>query len=200
MTNFIIRRYKLFSPNVNWLTSENKWYLLYLPVGNLKRINEELISQNIETYFPLTITDSRNALGEARIEPLFDSHLLVRLSSSDIFSILTLSERTSFVYRLRKPVSVSDDEVGEMKIFLETFTNVSVRGIYSDGHLLRNPKIVSSGEDVLSVPCLAVSSLGCMLFSSKTKNLVSDDRGPRMIYRFLYDLNMLVKGTNKKAY
>lgn len=104
------------------------WYVLYTKNNCELKVSSFLTKKNIPNYCPLNKTmkqyyDRKKIV----IEPLFSSYVFVNAAEIDILKIRHLTnDIVNYVYWIGKPVVVKDEEIENIKIFLEEYDEVKI--------------------------------------------------------------------------
>lgn len=160
------KKHTLLESNVNWLEDEPKWYMLYVKSGNLKKVSDDLNRQDVFSYRP--IAKSLNFSGSGRLRTnthLFMNNMFVHLSRKNLRFIPYSSEKISFVYRIDKPVFITDDELELMHRFLRKNYNISVQGMNEENHAVFFADEEPGYLEATSQNMLPIHSLGCKIAS-----------------------------------
>jgi transcription antitermination factor NusG len=158
-----------------------KWYVLYTRSKCEKKVAATLSKKGIENYCPLNVklrqwSDRKKIIHE----PVFTSYVFVRTIETEIHQIKRVcSDIVSIVYWIGKPAIVKDEEINEIKLFLDEFQEVQLEkkevSIHDKVRILRGPLMNYEGE-VLSVSSnqikLMLPSLGYMMIAETNKNNV----------------------------
>jgi transcription antitermination factor NusG len=150
----------------------NNWYVLYTKSDCEKKVSALLTKKKINNYCPLNKLNKQLADRKKTIfVPLFNSFVFVNASEIEIIKIKkTNQDIVNFVYWLGKPVEIREEEIENIKLFLEEYSDVKiekteinmnnmlrfVKGPYMDS------KIKSSTSDEKYV-CMNIQSLGYIL-------------------------------------
>lgn len=96
------------------------WYVLYTKSRNEKAVAQKLTSLGIEVYCPLV---KRRRQWSDRIkcveEPLLRSICFVHIADQDRERVFQISGAVRYLFWLGKPAIVLDDEIEQLKLFLE---------------------------------------------------------------------------------
>lgn len=105
-----------------------KWYVLYTKSRCEKKVAALLTKKNIENYCPLNKIVKQWADRKKLIqEPLFNSYVFVRANEIDIYDIKKLTtDIVNFVYWLKKPAIIKDEEIEHIKLFLTQHKNIQL--------------------------------------------------------------------------
>lgn len=110
--------------------SKKKWYALYTKPRWEKKVSKALEQKGIEAYCPLNRV-KRKWSDRMKIveEPLFKSYVFVRVEENERTEVRYVDGVLNFVYWNGKPAIVRDDEIIEIKKFLNDYENVEVKNI-----------------------------------------------------------------------
>lgn len=106
-----------------------KWYVLYTKSRNEKVVAQRLRILGIEVYCPLIKTKRQWSDRLKWVEePLFRSLCFVRVTEQDRERVFQIPGVVRYLYWLRKPAIVRDNEIEQLKSFLENndHNNISV--------------------------------------------------------------------------
>jgi transcription antitermination factor NusG len=123
----------------------NQWYVLFTKKGCEKKVSDALTKRKIESYCPFNRVihtrwgDQRKSIGA----PLFACYVFVRISDYHKISIDRTSGLINFVYWLKKPVVVPDQEIDFIKRYLNEFENVKLERVQ-----VRENDVVRVIEDI----------------------------------------------------
>ena len=110
--------------------SKKNWYALYTKPRWEKKVNKALASKGFESYCPLNKVKRKWSDRIKTIEePLFKSYVFVRVEEKDRTEVRYVDGVLNYVYWNGKPAVVRDDEIIEIKKFLNDYENVEVRNI-----------------------------------------------------------------------
>ncbi len=159
-----------------------KWYVLYTRSKCEKKVAATLTKKGVENYCPLNMkirqwSDRKKVIHE----PVFSSYVFVRTLDTELYRIKSAcSDIVNIVYWIGKPAVVKDEEINEIKLFLDEFQEVQLEkkvvNIHDKVKILRGPLMNYEGE-VLSVSSnqikLMLPSLGYMMIAETNKNNVN---------------------------
>ncbi|PWT73099.1 MAG: antitermination protein NusG [Bacteroidetes bacterium] len=106
------------------------WYALYTRQSWEKKVADLLTAKSIENYCPLNRvyrewSDRKKIISV----PLFTSYVFVRIDKKDQFQVRSTPGAINFVYWLKKPAIIRDDEIALIKKFLGEYENVQLEKI-----------------------------------------------------------------------
>ena len=107
---------------------ENQWYVLYTRAKCEKKVSALLSKRKIVNYCPYNKVN-KHVFDRNKIinEPLFNSYVFVLASENDIIKIKRYTQDIiNFVYWIGKPAVVKDEEIENIKIFLEEYSDVKI--------------------------------------------------------------------------
>ncbi len=105
-----------------------EWYVVYTKPGMEKKVAGSLQKKNIEAYCPVNKVESKWwKFKKVTEQPIFSSYVFVRTSEAEIKTLRQVQGVVNVLYWLGKPAVVQDYEIGRIKNFLTTHTNVSVQ-------------------------------------------------------------------------
>ena len=111
------------------MKTENKsWFVLYTRSRCEKKVAGILNKRNYENYCPLNRTYKQWADRKKWVhEPLFPSYVFIKTSDSEINEIKRMaSEIVNVVYWLGQPAKIKNEEIEEIRNYLNEYTNVRV--------------------------------------------------------------------------
>lgn len=98
-----------------------KWYVLYTKSRNEKVVAQRLQGLGIEVYCPLIKTKRQWSDRMKWVEePLFRSICFVRINEQDREKVFQIAGVVRYLFWLGKPAVVRDNEIEQLKVFLET--------------------------------------------------------------------------------
>ena len=109
-------------------TKENThWYVVYTRPRWEKKIAKLLDEKGIENYCPLNkVRRQWKDRKKIILEPLFKGYLFVKMEESKKWDIKMIDGIINYVYWLKKPAIVKEDEINTIRKFLNEFENVDV--------------------------------------------------------------------------
>jgi len=104
------------------------WYVIYTKSRYEKKIAQKLTEENFKVYLPLNITISQWSDRKKKVElPLFSSYVFVYLNTLKEYSkALSIDGVVLFIKFGNRLVRVSDEEINQIKIFLNQFSQVEI--------------------------------------------------------------------------
>lgn len=125
---------------------EKNWYVVYTKPRWEKKVAAQLEQNNIEHYCPLNKvfrqwSDRKKIL----LEPLFTSYVFVRISDKEYVKVLEANGVQNFVFWLKKPAIIRNDEIEVIKRFMTEYENV---------HLERSSVKINDRVRVISGPLM----------------------------------------------
>lgn len=155
------------------MKTENKnWFVLYTRSRCEKKVAGILSKRNYENYCPLNRTYKQWADRKKWVhEPLFPSYVFIKASEVEINEIKRIaSEIVNVVYWLGKPAKIKNEEIEEIKNYLNEYSNVRVDrscvNINDTVRIIRGPLMNTEGKVTHinnSVVKLLLPNLGFML-------------------------------------
>ena len=182
-----------------------KWYVLYTRSRCEKKVAATLTKRGIENYCPLNMklrqwTDRKKYIHE----PVFTSYVFVRTMENELHRIKSsTSDIVNIVYWIGKPAIVRDEEIHEIKSFLDEYQDVQLEKKHVNLHdtvrILRGPLMNYEGE-VLSVNSnqvkLLLPSLGYMMIAETTKSNISIIKQADTVFRDTHVVEHNILGLN----
>jgi transcription antitermination factor NusG len=153
---------------------EKLWHVLYTKSNCEKKVASILTKSNFDNYCPLNKTirqwSDRKKIIHA---PLFTSYVFVHVSSDSIFKVRQVtSDIINFVYWLGKPAVVRNEEIEQIRIFLEHHMDVKLekKAIHvNDKIKVLSGPLVNMEGNVMSIEHnkikLVLPSLGYMMIA-----------------------------------
>src|SRR5690348_34329 len=106
------------------------WYAVYTKPRCEKKVSHLLAKKNIENYCPLNKVRRQWSDRKKIIEvPLFTSYVFVRVLLHEQKTVLETDNIFNFVYWLRKPAIIRDEEIMTIKKYLWEHENVELERI-----------------------------------------------------------------------
>lgn len=99
------------------------WYILYTKPRAEKKLHEELLESNIDSYLPI-ITEKRKWSDRIKTihSPLFSSYLFVKIDyQNESKSVLKKNHALQFIHFEGKPAILDEEEIEMIKIFLKEY-------------------------------------------------------------------------------
>ncbi|REC61344.1 antitermination protein NusG [Chryseobacterium pennae] len=106
------------------------WYVIYTKSRYEKKIGQKLNEQNFKANLPLNTIISQWSDRKKKVEsPLFSSYVFVYLETiKDYFKAFTIVGVILFIKLGDRLVRILDDEIYKIKIFLNQFSEVKLKG------------------------------------------------------------------------
>lgn len=107
---------------------KNNWYVLYTKSRCEKKVADLLTKRNIDNYCPLNRVYRQWSDRKKMItEPLFSSYVFIHACEEELNTIKrTTSNIVNVVYWLGKPAVVRNDEIEQIRYFLDEYSNVKI--------------------------------------------------------------------------
>jgi len=106
---------------------KKSWFALYTKPRWEKKINALLLQKGIESYCPLNkVKKQWSDRIKVVEEPLFKSYVFVKIASDDQPQIRAINGIVNFVYWLGRPAIIRDNEIENIKRFLNEYENVQI--------------------------------------------------------------------------
>ena len=156
---------------------DKKWYVVYSAPRAEKKVDFEFQELGLETFCPTQTVVRQWSDRKKKIEkPLFTSYVFVRCSIKEFALIYQVQGFVRFVNYLGKPAIVRDEEIENIKIFLEQVTDHSVTFVPNDqvtiaeGPLMgQTGRVEKIGKNRLMI---RIEQLGMSLVAEVHKNKV----------------------------
>ena len=95
------------------------WFVAYTYPNAEKKINSQLIMQNIDTYLPLQKVIRQWSRGKKQLEvPLFPNYIFVKVTPKQWSHVLSVPGIVRFVTSEKKPAVISEGEINTVKMLL----------------------------------------------------------------------------------
>ena len=118
-----------FILNINTLN----WYLLYTASRAEKQVEQRLHMEGIEVFLPMHMTPRRWSDRVKMVEvPLFNSYIFVRTIDEVLRSLVKIKGVARIVYYNGAPAVVRNNEIENIKIFLEKARGLECEMIEND--------------------------------------------------------------------
>jgi len=125
---------------------EPKWYAVYTRPRWEKKVAEILTDKKIENYCPLNkVIRQWSDRKKIVFEPLFTSYVFVKTTQQQHTEIRKINGIINFVYWLNKPAIIRDEEIVNIKDFLNNHVNV---------HLQKTPVNINDPVRVIKGPLM----------------------------------------------
>jgi len=165
--------------------AERKWHVVYTRPGKEKRVTSLLARKKITSYLPIykseCIVDGRKTMLAG---PLFPRYVFVSLEDIETDLLKQSRHIINFVYWRDKPVSVQQDEINAMKLFLSEYscTRLDKTAVMPDEHYRINNELqlFKKGKTIeanIATVKLTLPSLGHVLVAEVRK-----DKAEEFIY------------------
>lgn len=161
--------------------------MLHVPSKRLRRAEVLLKRQNIEVFLPKTVVTQSTFTDQGHLENVFLTKMFIKLSKANLHTPPWLLEKSSLVYRLDTPISINDEELTAIALFLRRHSNVFVRYPIEQRRASSRSNI-STSESRDTDPHLFISSLDCFLFCSPSKP-IREISAP-LLRRVWYNFNL----------
>jgi transcription antitermination factor NusG len=103
-------------------TESKTWLAVYTKPRWEKKVARHLEQKNIENYCPLNMVQHQwSDRKKIILEPLFKSYVFVRISETEKQSVLQTNGVMNFVYWLKKPAVIRDDEIITIRKFMNEY-------------------------------------------------------------------------------
>jgi len=103
------------------------WYAVHTRPRWEKKIATQFSKKGIELYCPLNKVQRQwSDRKKIILEPLFTSYIFVRLSDTEQLPVLQTDGVISFVYWLKKPAVIRDEEIDAIKRFMNEYESVNL--------------------------------------------------------------------------
>src|ERR1700744_2834125 len=98
------------------MEQEKKWYALYVSSRQEKKVQEGLLSKNIEAYTPLVKTMKQWSDRKKMVElPLIKGYVFVKHADIEKEKVFTVRGIVNYVTFERKPAVVNEKEIQVLK-------------------------------------------------------------------------------------
>lgn len=114
--------------NLNEYHMNKQWFVLYTRSNCEKKVSEVLSKREIENYCPLNKVYRQWSDRKKIINmPLFSSYVFVRVLEKDLAGLKSITSNiVNLVYWLGKPAVVKDEEIDNIKFFLNDYSNIKL--------------------------------------------------------------------------
>ncbi|MBS1602948.1 MAG: UpxY family transcription antiterminator [Bacteroidetes bacterium] len=103
------------------------WYVLYTKPRWEKKVAKQLENKRIEHYCPLNrVVRQWSDRKKIVLEPLFSSYVFIRIDDKDMAIARQLDGVMNYVYWLKKPAVVREEEIRIIQRFLNDYQEVQV--------------------------------------------------------------------------
>lgn len=110
---------------------QKKWYVAYTKPQFEKKVHEQLGKwYGIESWCPLTKSKRRWSDRVKILEvPLFKCYVFLKVTEKERIEALSLPGMLNYVRYLGKPAVIRDQEIEELKQFLEEYQEIKVQSL-----------------------------------------------------------------------
>jgi transcription antitermination factor NusG len=116
-----------YSLKPKYLIMSTNWYAVYTKPRWEKKVAENLTKNSVENYCPLNkVLRQWHDRKKFVYEPLFTSYVFVRADENQHAELRKINGILNFVYWLRKPAVIRDEEINIIKKFMDQYTNVQL--------------------------------------------------------------------------
>lgn len=125
--------------------SEKKWYAIYTKPRWEKKVNNKLQDKGVESWCPVQKKESQWTDRKKIIDdPLFKSYVFVHITDDERVKVLSTDGALQFVYHLKKPAVIRDEEIELIRDYLlEQDAVISVENLRSFRE--HNKVVISKG-------------------------------------------------------
>jgi len=103
------------------------WYVVYTKPRWEKKVARQLEQKGIEHYCPLTRVQRQwSDRKKIVLEPLFSAYVFVHLEETEQTPVKQTDGVMNFVYWLKKPAVIRDEEIDTIKRFLNEYQTVKL--------------------------------------------------------------------------
>jgi len=107
--------------------NEKKWLVIYTRPRWEKRVDQKLQEQGIESYCPVRKVESQWADRKKVVEfPIFCSYIFVKVNLKEELKVRETLGVLNFIYFMGKPAVVKQNEIEEIKYYLQTTNDLEV--------------------------------------------------------------------------
>lgn len=158
------------------------WLIIHTRSGCEKKVVSLLEKKRLEVYCPVNKSD-RQWMDRKKItaEPLFSSYVFINITEPDFENVLLTEGVLNFVYWLKKPAIVRDEEIETIKRFLSEYDHVGVEKaeVLPDAEvkILNGPLVLWEGNVVevrTNTVKILLPSLGYSLVAEIKKESILD--------------------------
>ncbi len=109
------------------MNEEKNWYVVYTKSRWEKKVAENLTRAEIENYLPLRKEKVQWSDRKKEVEKIIiPSYVFVKINEQEQTSVRMINGVVNFVYWLKKPAIVKNNEVEKLKQFLENEGIISI--------------------------------------------------------------------------
>jgi transcription antitermination factor NusG len=106
---------------------QQNWYVVYTKPRWEKKVATQLKQKKVEIYCPLNKVERQwSDRKKIILEPLFTSYVFVRLEEPHQVPVRQMDGVINFVYWLKKPAVIRDEEIDVIKRFMIGYENVQL--------------------------------------------------------------------------
>ena len=111
--------------------AKSNWYVIYTKGRHEKKVADMLQQNGIEAFCPLKTVTRVWSDRKKKVEtPLFNSYLFVRLPESEQRKVFSVPGVVRYIYWCGKPAVVKDQEIDEIKRWLNIYEHDSIEVSY----------------------------------------------------------------------
>jgi len=172
-----------------------KWYAVYTRPRWEKKVAEILTQKQIENYCPLNrVVRQWSDRKKIVLEPLFTSYVFVKVTQQQYSEIRKVTGIINFVYWLNKPAIIRNEEIDNIRDFLNEYTNVQIQkapvNINDSVKVIKGPLMDYEGNVVAiknKTIKILLPSLGYMMIAEveKTSIKIINNEG---LYKVNYNI------------
>lgn len=168
------------------MVTDKQWLVIYTQPRWEKKVHRLLSEKRIESYCPLNLVYRKWSDRVKKVEePLFKSYVFVHVNESERSEVRFTDGVLNFVYWLGKPAVVKENEIDNIRRFLNEYQDVEVQPIED---IQPGSRLVITGGVLLSHEATAISvgnkmvevlieSLGCKLVAKIEREKLSLKKG-----------------------
>jgi transcription antitermination factor NusG len=122
---------------------QKTWYAVYTKPRWEKKVAALLLESGIENYCPINkVTRQWSDRKKIVLEPVFKGYVFVRLEENKKWKVKEIPGVLNFVYWLGKPAKIRDEEIDQIRKFLNEFNDVQVE---AKGFVVNTPVRIKQG-------------------------------------------------------
>jgi|SRR6478672_10208600 transcription antitermination factor NusG len=153
-------------------TNDSKWYAVYTRPRWEKKVAEILAQKKIENYCPLNrVIRQWSDRKKVVLEPLFTSYVFVKTTQQHHADIRKITGILNFVYWLNKPATIRNEEIDNIREFLNEHMNVQIQ---------KAPVSINDAVKVIKGPLMDYEG-NVIAIKSKTLKILLPSLGYMMI-------------------
>lgn len=104
-----------------------RWQVIYTRPRWEKKVDQLLLTQGIESYCPVRKVESQWADRKKMVDlPLFNSYVFVKINWKEEHKVRQTLGVLNFVYYMGKPAIIRDNEIDEVRRFLQMSPDLEV--------------------------------------------------------------------------